>query len=258
MKLLYLCIFMLYSVFGYGSDCERLFSRWNQEAFQLYGDIQAGLRSSKDEKRLKAIHQIRELQPIDTDVYRLMIPLLQDPNPQIRRAVIEIFGEHRVTDSDISHALIYYQESSADMRLTVEKSLKQISEELEQNDEALWKKIEEAITNVYKAMAQMTIALSRRNIPIKFENYSLVIQSISKKPEQQLSQEEKNILQAGIDIQNSIKKLKIVIYTSPFSSFVEFMKFIKYYKDRYNRNVVIEDNLKAVIFQIYSQFSSKL
>ena len=95
MKFLYLCVFILYSIFGYADDCEPLIQQLGQQAVQLYKNTQKGLRSKNKETRLTALNHIRELGPVDKDTYEYIISFLEDPDPDIRRAVVEIVGEHR-------------------------------------------------------------------------------------------------------------------------------------------------------------------
>ena len=251
-------IILSVSLFSYGSPCESSLSRMQKQAIESYRDVQNGLKSKDSQERLSAVQQIQELGSVGIDVYKSMIPLLQDTDPRVQKAVVEVFGEHRVTDTDISHALLYLKsqkELPEDIKSAIDKSLNQISAELKQKEKDLWEKIEKAVIHLHGIVGTMEIQLLKSDHD---SNLTVVIQDSSQKQPKRESERLEMIQQVFISAQYSVQELEKLIRTSPFSSFREFMDFINYYKNKYNQQMMIPKNVEDVIRQIYSHLDSKV
>ena len=76
-------------------------------------------------------------------------------------------------------------------------------------------------------------------------------------PWERQSQREKDIFKALAKVKNSKRNLEQVVYTTPFSSFTEFMEFIDYYTTQYNQKLQAGKDFEKIIRQIYSQIGSE-
>ena len=246
------------SLFSYGSDCKDSVAQMQKQAVESYNNIQNGLKSKDSQERLFAVQQIRELGSVGIDVYKRMIPLLQDIDPRVQKTVVEVFGEHRTTETDVSHALLYLKsqkELPEDIKSAIDKSLRQISAELKQKEKDLWEKIENAVTLLYSVVGRkMNIQLSKDH---NSNNLIIVVQDSSQKQPKKESERIEMIRQVFMSAQYSVQELDKLIRTIPFSSFREFMGFIHYYKNKYNQQMTIPENIEDVIRQIYSHLEFK-
>lgn len=183
------------------------------DSLQLYNDVQHGLRKQDSRNRLKTVQLIREIKPIDLWVYESMLEFLKDPSLELRRAVVDVIEDLKITGESIYKTLSYHvqnREKNTEIKSAIYKILHQRDKESEKIEQELGEKISKAVS--------------------KFD-------SVDVEDEYELS--------------TAKNQLRRMIALSPFQSYKDFMLFIEYYNNKYRKNISIRRYTRLMISQIY-------
>ena len=256
MKIYFVVIF--FPVVVYSSDCADVMLQLYNDGVQIFQSVQRGLNSKNPEERLSAIAQIRDLKPDDLDIYKQLLVLLKDESSQVRQAVVEVIGEHRIVDPGIFHTLVNYRQSlqgeSSVLRKTVDKALDQIDQETREREADLKKKFEE-IESINSKFTQLSKEVQQTMVqmqaPVTSTHYRMLIDIISQISPQHRQSLENHLLSIHKEIQKNREQLNAVITALPYHSLEDFLFFLKHYEKRYGTIINMNMDLISILIQLY-------
>ncbi len=228
-KLLYLLILVILPAVSYSSTCERVMAEIKQQAITFHNVFQRKVYSAKPQERLEALQMINKLNPID-NIYIALLPLLQDPVPEVRMGFLEILEKYNVTYIEVIATLnahikvepIPYIKHMA-LRVLKKISHEKFEEYIKQGQQILLalKPLDAFIQHAQQLFPSIGI-YHVIELDIAIDNI------LSKKPEDR-SAIEWEVLQIFQQIEQASHELHTTLLKSPLKSYDQFIKFFEYY-----------------------------
>ena len=211
---------------AYGITCEEVIAQATKKATAFYSEFQRKLKSSKPTDRLIAIQMLRELSP--AEIHTSILPLVEDPNPQVRITVLRTLIEYPVLHrrGNILNELTKQMQTEPipDIRALIHETIKKLKQEI-------WKealKQGDLITSAIRQLDAHILQTHRiyRTIGIQhILELDIFIDNILDKEPEEWSSTDTEVFQAFQIISQSSKALRTVLLTSPIVSYDHLIPF---------------------------------
>ena len=255
MKLFFL-IFACLSIFpkyAYSIDeCESILSALVSESTDLITKVRKNLKSHEYINRLKALSIIRDINPDGHDIYVEILPLIQDPNPQVRMMAARVFQQQDSVYIDVLFALHrqLMREDNSDVSKVLDEAIDTIHSRHWEQIHHMGKRVREALHDLNFSIQKADDLVGK----LKFtplEWLEITNRALASKPESHTPYE-----QLALEIYNETvtaeDNFKNVIRILPFRNSLDFVSFLAHYKKLTGDKITMQKQTYLIIKQMYA------
>lgn len=251
--LLTICLPILFPTYVYSSDsCESVLSVLISESTSMVAEVRRGLKSSAYTDRLRALNIIKDVNPDGLSFYREILPLIQDPHPQVRTMAARVFQQHDSVDMDILYAL-YWQlekEDDPDVAIVLDEAIDTIHNRHSEQLTHMGERVQRHVSALYLSIEKADQLVKKLGLT-SLQWLEVTQTARTKKPDQHTITEE-----LAIEIYNEISSvendLERVLRTLPFTNSVDFFKFIAHYQKVTGAKIKMSEQTYLIIKHMYA------
>ncbi len=231
--LIFACSFIL-SKYAYGDDCQNTLSRLVNESEIMITDVGKNLRSSRFQDRLKGLRAIKEINPDGDHIYLEILPLIQDPHPQVQIETAKVLQQSEFQGSVYLKIiyLLYFQlqrERDVDVSDAINEAVDALNLKYSRQVHRIGEKIKKHIQKLNFSVEKAEHIIDKLNIQpeqwLKITKKALITD-----PEDQTITEQMS-LEIFKEITAVEDDFKDMIRTLPFKNSLEFFHFtLQYHK----------------------------